>query len=204
MITREKLFRPCSAPTPEVCSPNYMPHRPDPIRGLHAAPEFRGAMVAGVGAASSCIFDDAGSNPAVRRCATRHTRIRRTAVLSVFSSDALGLSSPPTDLHQMPDERILLYASGQIVLGDGVRWEVFHQAPETKMLSMTGVAVDRTGKIFTSFRGGFSQIKFGEDGFWRSTQVATWPATRNPNRPVPRSLIEVGNEWFWHSGSEVR
>jgi PAS domain S-box-containing protein len=120
---------------------------------------------------------------------------------AVFGSEALGLSSPPTDLHLMPDGRLLLYASRQIVLGDGVRWEVFRQAPEARTLSTTGVQVDREGQVYVGVQGGFSHVQLGEDGFWRLVLDAAWPTTENPNRPVPRSAIEVGNEWFWHSGS---
>jgi PAS domain S-box-containing protein len=197
----DKMSEEISAPARHRRLPSrYMPNRPDSFRGLHVALEFPGhrwlltfVLATAFSTAQAQIQRFDAAPPGVLEAGA--------PPFAVFSSDALGLSSPPTDLHQMPDGRLLLYAAGQIVLGDGVRWEVFHQSPEAKTLSTTGVAVDSTGHIFTSFRGGFSQIKFGGDGFWRSTQVATWPSAENPNRPVPRSLIEVGNEWFWHSGS---
>ena len=120
---------------------------------------------------------------------------------AVFGTEALGLSSPATDLHILPDGRLLLFASRQIVLGDGVRWDLFSQAPAEKTLTTLGLALDREGKIFMGSPGGFSRVDFGEDGFWRAIPVAPWPPKENPNRPVPRSAIVVGDEWFWHSGS---
>ncbi len=178
-----------------------MPNRPDFFRGAGVAsgfpvPRWLSALVVLI-----ATFSTAQAQMQRLDAAPPGTLESGAPPFAVFSSDALGLILPPTDLHQMPDGRLLLYASDQIVLGDGVRWEVFHQAPDDKKLSMSDIAVDQTGQIFTSFRGGFSQIKFGEDGLWRSTQVATWPAKENPNRPLLRSLIEVNHEWFWHGGS---
>src|SRR3954467_10760485 len=51
---------------------------------------------------------------------------------AVFGTEALGLNSPATDLHILPDGRLLLVASRQIVLGDGVRWDLFPEAPQEK------------------------------------------------------------------------
>ena len=42
---------------------------------------------------------------------------------TVLGREALGLSTAPTDLHIMPDGRILVVAQREIALGDGVRWE---------------------------------------------------------------------------------
>lgn len=120
---------------------------------------------------------------------------------AVFGTVALGLSSPATDLHILPDGRLMLFASRQIVFGDGVRWDLFPQAPAEKTLSTLGVAVDRDGGIFMGSPGGFARVDFGVDGCWRATPVAPWPANENPSRPVPRMAIVVDDEWFWHSGS---
>jgi len=120
---------------------------------------------------------------------------------AVFGSEALGLSSPPTDLHLLPDGRLLVFAPRQIVLGDGVRWEVFRQAPDAKAMPTLGVQVDQDGRIFAGVRGGFSQVQFSEDGYWRLVMAAPWPATEHPNRPIPSRAIAIGNQWYWHSGS---
>ncbi len=42
---------------------------------------------------------------------------------AIRGAETLGLASPPTDLHVMPDGRILIFAAQQIAIGDGVRWE---------------------------------------------------------------------------------
>jgi PAS domain S-box-containing protein len=119
----------------------------------------------------------------------------------VLGTESLGLSAPATDLHVLPDGRLLLYAPRQIALGDGIRWEVFRQAPEARRVSTVEVAIDRDGQIFLGVPGGFSRVDFGDNGFWHLTAVANWPATERPDRPVPRQVIQLGDEWIWHSGS---
>ena len=39
----------------------------------------------------------------------------------IRSQDAIGLSSPPSDFHRLPDGRLLIYARQEIALGDGVQ-----------------------------------------------------------------------------------
>ena len=43
----------------------------------------------------------------------------------VLGPEAIGLSTPPTDLHLLPDGRVLATAQREIAFGDGIRWEVF-------------------------------------------------------------------------------
>src|SRR5512138_3641439 len=43
--------------------------------------------------------------------------------------EALGLSAPPTSMCLLPDGRLLVTAPRQLAIGDGVRWQVFGQAP---------------------------------------------------------------------------
>jgi len=120
---------------------------------------------------------------------------------TVLNKEVLGLDSPPTDLHLLPDGRVLVIAARQIAMGDGVRWAVFTQArgePDARALS---VAVDRDGSIYQATRGGFARVEFGEDGYWRLHRVADWPAGETTNRPVPREVIMTDRDWFWHSNS---
>ena len=53
-----------------------------------------------------------------------------TPPFAILSQESLGLSSKPTDLHLMPDGRILVVAPQELALGDGVRWEVFRQSTD--------------------------------------------------------------------------
>src|SRR5664279_4825015 len=46
----------------------------------------------------------------------------------ILGPEALGLSKVPTDLHLLPDGRILVDSQREIAIGDGVRWETFQQA----------------------------------------------------------------------------
>ncbi len=122
-------------------------------------------------------------------------------MFSVLSKESLGLESPPTDLHVMPDGRVLVVAGRQLALGDGMRWEVFAQAAGDPPARALSLAVDRDGTLYQAVAGGFAKVVFGESGHWRLVKVADWPAGEVANRPVPRRVIETGNRWFWHSNS---
>ena len=122
-------------------------------------------------------------------------------LFTVLNKEALGLDSPPTDLHQLADGRLLVVAGRQLAFGDGARWSVFTQAdnePDTRALT---VAVDEKGEIYQAVQGGFARVEFGEDGRWRLHKIADWPATETSDRPVPRDVIMTGSRWFWHSNS---
>ncbi|HTO03662.1 MAG TPA: hypothetical protein VL069_08170, partial [Opitutus sp.] len=119
----------------------------------------------------------------------------------ILRQEALGLSSMPTDLHLMPDGRILVVAPQQLALGDGVRWEVFHQSPEDPFPAGTGVAVDSDGTIYAGTSSGFGRIRFIDDNQWRVSEVAPWPTGEPLDRTIPRSVVSVQDEWIWHSGS---
>ena len=60
-------------------------------------------------------------------------------LFEVRSYQTLGLDAPPTDLHVLPDGRLLLVAGHQLAIGDGVRWERFQQAANDP-LAPAGVA----------------------------------------------------------------
>ena len=120
---------------------------------------------------------------------------------AVRGYEALGLNSPPTDLHVLPDGRILVLAGGQLALGDGVRWEVFQQAAGDPPLASTAVAVDANGRIFAGSEGGFGRIEFQDNGQWRLRFAAAWPADISPRPPLMRVAIQLGDEWYWHGDS---
>ncbi len=117
---------------------------------------------------------------------------------SVASKETLGLNSPPQDIRQMPDGRILVYGTNEIALGDGVRWEVFRHAATDPVSFAPNVAVAPDGNLYLTSRAGFARVDFDQAAQWHMTPVADWPASRGA---VPRFMIESGGEWFWHSGS---
>ncbi len=125
-----------------------------------------------------------------------------TAAFVVLGPEALGLGTAPTDLKQLPDGRILAAARGELALGDGVRWQVFRQAPADRRNDTVSVAVDATGAIYAGVQGGIGRIDFGTDGQWRLTTVAQLPETAAAVlRPVLTQVAMSKSGWFWHSGS---
>ncbi len=58
----------------------------------------------------------------------------------VLGPDSLGLSAAPTDLHFLPDGRLLVISKREIAYGDGVRWPTFQSADEKD-----GVLTDEVG-----------------------------------------------------------
>ena len=119
----------------------------------------------------------------------------------VLSPESLGLSAPPTDLHELPNGAILLVAQDELAVGDGVRWETFRRAPETDPVEMQNVAVDHDGTIYAGVPGGFARIDLLPNASWRLTRVADAAPDPSPNNQVLSRVITVGDEWYWHGGT---
>jgi len=117
---------------------------------------------------------------------------------SVFGPEVFGLSTSPTDLHIMPDGRILIVAQHEFVIGDGVRWETYHQAPNQKDFIYSGVAVDRNGQIYAGTPGAISRIVFDENGQWRLAPVLQTHLETPLNR-----VAEFHDQWLWFGGSRI-
>ncbi len=120
---------------------------------------------------------------------------------SVLGRESLGLAALPTDLHQLPDGRLLVVTPQQVAVGDGIRWEVFNRKPGDNGAPLDGVAVSAEGRIYAGMRNGFGEVTFTPDGTWELRQVATWPAELHDRTPIPRFCIDVDGDWFWHSES---
>jgi len=118
---------------------------------------------------------------------------------AIVGAEALGIDAVPTDLHVMPDGRILVVAPRQLALGDGVRWVTTVQAPGDA--ARPGCAVDGDGQIYFGAPGGFGRVKFEESGRWHTELAAPWPPNEGPDRLVPLRVVEAGAEWYWHSES---
>jgi signal transduction histidine kinase/DNA-binding response OmpR family regulator/streptogramin lyase len=114
---------------------------------------------------------------------------------TVFRSEALGLSTPPIDLHIMPDGRILVVSQHEIALGDGVRWETFIQSPDEKDFIYADVAVDDDGQIYAGIPGAIARIDFGEDAHWRFVPVVRLPFESPLNR-----VVQFRDTWLWFGG----
>src|SRR5208283_2907674 len=115
---------------------------------------------------------------------------------SVFGREALSFSTPPTDLHFMPDGRILVVAQHELALGDGFRWETFSQAPNQNEYIYSDVAVDADGQIYAGIPGAIARINFGEDGHWRLVPVLKLPLAS----PLIH-VVQSRDTWLWYGGS---
>ncbi len=119
----------------------------------------------------------------------------------VLGTEALGLSTAPTDLHQLPDGRILVVTRSELALGDGVRWEVFRQAEGGHRVDTVSVAIDTEGGIYAGIPGGFARIGFGPEGTWHYRPVAAVPLNERNEQPVGTIATTAARNWYWHSGS---
>jgi signal transduction histidine kinase len=116
---------------------------------------------------------------------------------------ALGLDAPPTDLHVLPDGRLLLVAGPQIAIGDGIRWERFQQAADEPASAARTVAVDADGTIYMGIVGGFARVEFGSDARWRLRSFAPCAIGESGQAPFLHTAIQVGDDWFWHGDAGV-
>jgi PAS domain S-box-containing protein len=119
----------------------------------------------------------------------------------VLGPEAIGLSSSPTDLHLLPDGRILVKSQREIAFGDGVRWEAFRGTDGQGGFSSSQVAVDGDGRIFTGTKKDIARVDLGEDARWHLTPATTVPA----DQALPsENLINVAvfpDAWYWYGGS---
>ena len=122
---------------------------------------------------------------------------------TVLGRESLGLRALPSDLHQLPDGRLLVVSPHQIAVGDGARWEVFDRAATDATAPLEGVAVASDGRIYAGMRNGFGEVTFRVDGTWELQQVADWPEPLRDRIPIPRFCVAVQDDWFWHSESGV-
>lgn len=113
----------------------------------------------------------------------------------VFGPDSLGFSTAPSDMHLLPDGRILVVAQRQIAIGDGTRWETYQQAPDQDAYIYAQVAVDDDGRIYTGVGGKICRIDLGADALWRLVPVYSTP----DNDPYSR-VVQVAGTWVWRSG----
>ena len=116
----------------------------------------------------------------------------------VLGAESLGFSTAPTDLHLLPDGRILVVSQHEIAIGDGVRWETFQQAAGQPGFISSQVGVDVDGRIYSGISGAIARIDIGEDRHWRFVPVM--PVSTND----PYShLVQFPDTWLWYSGGDA-
>jgi len=113
----------------------------------------------------------------------------------VLGRESLGFTSAPTDLHLLPDGRILIVSQREIAIGDGVRWETFQEAADDRQFIYSQVAVDGDGRIYAGINGAIARIDFGEDARWRFVPVLSVAA----NDPYEH-VVQFSDTWLWYSG----
>ena len=113
----------------------------------------------------------------------------------VLGPESLGFSTAPTDLHLLPDGRVLVVSQREIAMGDGVRWETFQQAANQSDYIYNYVAVDDDGRIYTGIPGSIARIDLGKDAHWRLV-----PVVSVPHRDPCTRVIQFADTWFWYPG----
>ncbi len=117
----------------------------------------------------------------------------------VLGPEALGVSAPPTDLHLLPDGRVVTVTPREIALGDGARWEAFHAGTEETISPQ--IAVDAEGNLYTGVNGAIARIDFAEDSRWLLTTVARLPASFGNRRPEKVSMLS--RNWLWFGDGDI-
>ncbi|HYP15626.1 MAG TPA: hypothetical protein VEQ65_00335, partial [Opitutus sp.] len=119
----------------------------------------------------------------------------------VLGPEALGLSTAPSDLHLLPDGRILIVAQRELTFGDGVRWETFHGTAEQSNL-LSQVAVDpNDGAIYVGTFGGISRIELGETARWRFSPVEKFPV--GAHEQLAGKVATFPHQWLWFGGGDL-
>ena len=119
----------------------------------------------------------------------------------VMGPEEIGLSLAPTDLHVLPDGRVLVVSQRELAFGDGVRWDTFRSLDgEPPIISM--VAVDGDGQIYTGLNGGFARIDLGDGGRWHFTQVAMASQIPDAGSLDLTRVAVISDQWYWYGGTK--
>lgn len=116
----------------------------------------------------------------------------------VLGPEAIGLSMPPTDLHLLPNGRVLVVAQREIAYGDGVRWELFRGDANVETI-FDQVAVADDGRIYMGSTNGISRVDFNSDARWTLTEVAHMPSNDAERPPTLISVEMLPQQWLWHA-----
>lgn len=111
------------------------------------------------------------------------------------------MQSPPLDLRELPDGRILAVGQRELAIGDGVRWELYQQEADNPDFVIQEIAVGPDGKLYTGLRDGFGRIDFTENGSWRIKHLAPLPQAKDRNWPIFSIATKTQGHWYWSSTS---
>ena len=118
----------------------------------------------------------------------------------VMGPEALGLSTAPSDLHVLPDGRVLVVSQRELAFGDGVRWETFRSPPDQANL-LTRVAVGSDGRIYAGILNGIAALDLVDAARWQfghTIKLADGSREQLPNKVAP-----FEDRWFWYGGSDA-
>jgi signal transduction histidine kinase/CheY-like chemotaxis protein len=115
----------------------------------------------------------------------------------VMGPEALGLSTPPTDLQFLPDGRLIAAAQTELAIGDGVRWETYRLAPGRDASLSGNLAIAPDGQLYASIDGHLARIDLTNDSRWDYAPLAPWPS----GLPRGGSVFIHGETWYWHGPS---
>ncbi len=118
----------------------------------------------------------------------------------VLGPEALGFSGAPTDLHILPDGRILVCSPSEIALGDGVRWELYRGAPGAEG-SVGQVAVGSDGRIYAGQKGRIARLEIGQDARWHLTSEVRIPEGIGGAAVLPAYVHTLASGWYWHGST---
>ena len=118
----------------------------------------------------------------------------------VMGPEALGLSTAPTDLHLLPDGRVLVVSQHEIAFGDGMRWDTYVGADDQQR-SFAQVAVGGDGRIYAGVNGEIAVIELGDGRHWRFQSVATVPRVSVSETADLANVTTFADEWYWFGGT---
>ena len=122
---------------------------------------------------------------------------------AVVGLDAMEMSVAPTDMHFLPDGRLLVVSRRELAFGDGMRWETFRAADPAVAIDSGPVAVDGAGRIYTAVNGGIARVEFGGDGRWRLVPEVRLPDDPLTENVVLRYVAMLPREWLWYGNAGV-
>jgi len=121
---------------------------------------------------------------------------------TITTPEGMGLLAAPTDIQLMPDGRLVAVNEHQIAIGDGLRWEVYQQAPDhVGSGTIRSVLIDHDGVMYTARGNSVGRVDLGEDGYWRMTNLAELRGQSETLRAGLAIANQAGGEWFWHGVS---
>jgi signal transduction histidine kinase/CheY-like chemotaxis protein len=106
----------------------------------------------------------------------------------------MGLSANPTDIHLMPDNRILLVSPRELAFSDGARWETYRSTDKDQNVFTAKVAIDQNGQIYSGQTGKISRVVFGDDARWHLNKVIDLPYG---DKFVPSDVTMLARSWYW-------